>query len=160
LPAELLGKAPPAARPLGETLAGAAAAIIPRQGPMPSAAEAGAVSCFESRAAAEPEFGERLRATLETLERLCRDDGAASFVAASDAQRVAALRRLESESAAAFAELRDTVYESYYTNPEIWRLVGYDFRSGPRRTAALPAFDDKLLDRVRRQAARWRPRDA
>ena len=37
------------------------------------------------------------------------------------------------------AALRDAVYEAYYSNPVVWKLIGYQFRSGPRPTAAARA---------------------
>jgi hypothetical protein len=50
-----------------------------------------------------------------------------------------------------FRTLRDLVYEAYYTQPRVQRLVGYTFRSGRRRTASLAPFDEQLVARVRQQ---------
>ena len=53
------------------------------------------------------------------------------------------------DCAAAFGALRDVVYEAYYTHPRVWALIGYDFRTGPKKTASLDDFDPALLARVR-----------
>ena len=47
------------------------------------------------------------------------------------------------------AALRDAVYEAYYSNREVWKRIGYRFRSGPRRTAPLEPFDPQRVARVR-----------
>jgi hypothetical protein len=56
-----------------------------------------------------------------------------------------------------FATLRDLVYEAYYTQPRIQKLIGYDFRSGRRRTARLPPFHEELVERVRQRLPMYRP---
>ena len=54
------------------------------------------------------------------------------------------------------AALRDAVYEAYYSNPDVWKLIGYRFRSGPRRTATLDAFDEERVARVRAMGRLYR----
>ncbi len=56
------------------------------------------------------------------------------------------LARFEkSDAAGFFAALRDLVYEAYYTQPRIQKLLGYNFRSGRRRTAPLEPFDEQRV---------------
>jgi hypothetical protein len=126
--------------------------IIPAGGAMPLASGAGALPYLERRRAEEPAFAKNLDAGLESLDRLCHESSGVAFSAASREQRIGALRALESSLPQLFAELRDTTYEAYYTNPEVWRLIGYDFRASPVPTAVLPEFDQTLLARVRRMA--------
>lgn len=133
--------------------------IIPGGGPMPPASGAGALAYLERRRANEAAFAKSLDALLEALDGLCRDASGAAFGSAGREQRIAALRALESSKPPLFAELRDATYEAYYTNPEVWRLIGYDFRSAPRPTAPLPEFDEALLARVRRMPPLYRKAD-
>ena len=55
-----------------------------------------------------------------------------------------------------FLALRDLVYEAYYTQPRIQKLLGYNFRSGRRRTAPLETFDEERVARVRSMAPLFR----
>lgn len=130
--------------------------IIPAGGQMLPASGAGALAYFERRRAEEAAFAKNLDAGLESLDRLCRESSGVAFGAASREQRIGALRALESSLPQLFAELRDTTYEAYYTNPEVWRLIGYDFRTSSLPTAPLPEFDEALLARVRRMAPFYR----
>ena len=54
------------------------------------------------------------------------------------------------------AALRDLVYEAYYTHPRVWKLLGYNFRSGRKPTAPLESFDEQRLARVRALAPLYR----
>jgi len=38
----------------------------------------------------------------------------------------------------------------------VWKLIGYRFRSGPRRTASLDPFDPQKVARVRRMGRLYR----
>ena len=55
-----------------------------------------------------------------------------------------------------FGTLRDLVYEAYYTQPGVQKLVRYNFRSGRRRTAPVAPFDEQLVARVRQQKPIYR----
>ena len=43
-----------------------------------------------------------------------------------------------------------------FTIAAVWKLVGYQFRSGPRRTATLEPFDPQRVARVRGMARLYR----
>ena len=130
--------------------------IIPRQGQIPAASEVGASKYVQRRVAGDASFSKRLASTLQSIEALSRERFQVAFFSASHEQKVSLLKDFENKSSENFAELRDTIYESYYTNPEVWRLLGYTFRSGPKRTTELAAFNEKLLARVKTMPARYR----
>lgn len=113
-------------------------AVIPAQGKMPSASQAGAASYFERRATGDAGFRERTTAFLRQT---------AAFQETAD--RTAALRIIEKTSPHLFSEFRDTVYEAYYTNPAIWKLLGYEFRASRNRAKPPTPFDEKMIARVR-----------
>jgi hypothetical protein len=80
----------------------------------------------------------------------------AAFAGISSAQRVEILTELETRSSEVFAKLRDLVYESYYTQPSVWKLIGYELyptnESGPQ----MKPFDDSVLAKVRKMPKLYR----
>jgi hypothetical protein len=153
-PVSLLGQG--AAMEADALFIAAAEVIIPPSGRMPSAGDAGSMKYFQARVREEPKLAKRLSSTLFSINELCRERSKKLFASAPLGIRVETLKHFEAKSADLFAELRDIVYESYYTDPEIWRLIGYHFRSGPGRTAQLESFNEKLLDHVKKMPARYR----
>ena len=129
----------------------AADCIIPAGDRMPSASAAGAVRYLERLAAGEAELAQQFSRALAVL--------GAGFSGFSEAQQVEAMRTLERTDAPAFAAFRDAVYEAYYTNPVIWPRLGYTFRKGPRKTAALDPFDPGQLARVQQLPKMYRDAD-
>ena len=82
---------------------------------MPAASEVGGVAYLENLMVAEPGIGHMLKECLVFLSS-----------ESARADRVAALKTLEVNSPASFALLRDSVYEAYYTQPQVWKLIGYE----------------------------------
>ena len=123
--------------------------LIPAEAPMPSASAVGAVAYVERLAARDPAFAALLAAGLAALEARSRASSRRGFAHANAAHRAEAMAAVEKADAAFVGTLRDAVYEAYYSRPEVWTLIGYRFRSGPRRTADLEPFDASRLARVR-----------
>ena len=133
------------------TLAAAVDRLIPAGERMPAASAVGAVEYLERLAAREPELAQQFSRALAAL--------GAGFSSLAGPQQVEAMRTVERTEAAAFAALRDGVYEAYYTNPAIWPRLGYTFRKGPRTTAALEPFDAGQLTRVKQLPKLYRDAD-
>lgn len=106
--------------------------IIPAEGRMPSASAVGGVAYLEGMAARDAAFRTLLLDGLRAL----------------DARSMAQLEKADAPAGFVPA-LRDAVYEAYYSSPAVWKLIGYRFRSGPRRTATLDPFDPQKVARVR-----------
>jgi hypothetical protein len=134
-----------------KALTAAVDCIIPAGDRMPSASAAGAVRYLERLAAREAELAQQFSRALAVL--------GAGFSGFSEAQQVEAMRTLERTDAPAFAAFRDAVYEAYYTNPVIWPRLGYTFRKGLRKTAALDPFDPGQLARVQQLPKMYRDAD-
>jgi hypothetical protein len=134
-----------------KTLTAAGDCIIPAGETMPPASAAGAAGYIERLAAREPELAQQFSRALAAL--------GAGFSGFSEPQQVEALRTLERTDLPAFAALRDAVYEAYYTNPAIWPRLGYTFRKGPKKTAALASFDPAPLARVQQLPKMYRDAD-
>jgi Gluconate 2-dehydrogenase subunit 3 len=139
-----------------ETLSAAMDEIIPASDGMPAASEAGGVEYLERVARETPGIKNSLVKILSALENSGRNPSGPGFALLPREARVEALKKFEAESPQDFAALRDLVYESYYTQPKIWKMVGYDFyptnQSGPR----MKPFDDAVLAKVRQMPKLYR----
>jgi Gluconate 2-dehydrogenase subunit 3 len=133
------------------TLHAATDRIIPAQGKMPAASAVGAVEYLEALSARDQDVQQRLAKALAAL--------GPAFGESSENEQIGALEKLEKADPPSFAALRDVVYEAYYTNPKVWALIGYPFRTGNKRTAPLEDFDTKLLGRVRQLPRLYRETD-
>src|SRR5215472_13747331 len=133
-----------------ESLRAAMDEIIPRRDGMPAASDVGGLEYLERVGLAESEIAADLQQALDSLGRLSESRFRAAFAKLSSPQRVEILSALETDSPEVFGRLRDHVYESYYTQPRVWKLIGYDFyptnASGPH----MKPFDDSLLAKVRK----------
>jgi hypothetical protein len=140
------------------TLRAVADVLIPAQDRMPAASAVGAVVYIERVAGADAKIGGLLVDGLRSVESYAQTTHGARFdLLAADLQTEIVARVEKTDAPAGFfAALRDLVYEAYYTQPRVMRLVGYSFRSGRRRTAALESFNDQRLTRVRTMPTLYR----
>lgn len=113
--------------------------IIPAEGRMPAASAVGGVAYLEGMAARDAVFRALLVDGLRAL----------------DTRAMADIEKADTPSGFVPA-LRDAVYEAYYASPKVWKLIGYQFRSGPRRTAPLDPFDPQRVARVRAMGRLYR----
>jgi len=132
--------------------------IIPAEERMPSASAVGGVAYLEGMATRDAAFRALLMEGLGALDTRSRQKGGRAFADSAAAQQAECLAHLEKADAPAgfVPALRDAVYEAYYSNPAVWKLIGYRFRSGPRRTASLEPFDPQKVARVRRMGRLYR----
>ena len=132
--------------------------LIPETDSMPSATAIGGVDFIEVVLRDAPELHQNISEVLKQLAQASLKNFQADLSQIDSGQRVKLLQAFEAESrqsadegkAAAdlFATLRDLVYEAYYTNPDVQRRIGYEFRQvedGPR----LRPFDERILAKVR-----------
>jgi len=133
-----------------ESLRAAMDEIIPAGDGMPAASQAGGLEYLERVSRQEPQISADLERALEALERLSESRFHAGLASITSSQRVEILTAVETQSSEVFAKLRDHVYEAYYTQPKIWKLIGYDFyptnESGPQ----MKPFDESVLSNVRK----------
>jgi hypothetical protein len=116
--------------------------IIPRQANMPSASEAGGVAYFAGLKQAEPELAAVI---LESLNKVPHSS-----------PLVDALKQFEQNDLAHFEILRDFVYEAYYTQPQIWKLIGYEFYPTDRKGPHMKPFDEAVIANVRKKPKYYR----
>lgn len=135
------------------TLLAAMDEIIPRAGDMPAASEAGVLRYLEHLSARDSTVRRDLRRTASALERRVRPGG---FASTSTQRRVQILATLERQHKDIFVSLRDYVYEGYYTNPQVWTAIGFQFYGPERPGPGLGMFDEKWVERVRAMPALYR----
>lgn len=161
IPSEVLGAIVKSAS-LGaveqRTLRAAVDVVIPAQGRMPAASAVGAERYVERIAAADPQLAPLLLDGLRAIEARATAAHGARFDLLGTDPQVEVLAGMETSDTPAgfFVALRDLVYEAYYTQPRIQRLLGYRFRSGRRRTAPVEPFDEQRVSRVRRMTPLYR----
>ncbi len=136
------------------TLRAAADVIIPAQDQMPAASAVGAVRYVERVAGTDQKLAALLLDGLSAIEAHAATTHSVRFDLVAADEQAEMLARFEKSDF--FAALRDLVYEAYYTQPRIQKLLGYNFRSGRRRTAPLEPFDEERVARVRQMAPLYR----
>lgn len=140
------------------TLRAAADVIIPAQRQMPPASAVGAVRYIERIAAADRAVEALLRDGLRAIAAHAEATQNIRFDQLTIERQTEVLAHVETTNTPAnfFGTLRDLVYEAYYTQPGVQKLIRYNFRSGRRRTAPVAPFDEQLVARVRQQKPIYR----
>jgi len=82
--------------------------------------------------------------------------GIRPFGLSTTVTRESALEELERDAPPQFSLLRDTAYESYYTQPAIWKLIGYVPYPTDHQGPHLKPFDETLLADVRNRPKLYR----
>lgn len=139
-----------------ESLRAAMNEIIPARDGMPAASDAGGLEYLERVGRGEPQIEADLKQALDGLERMSQSRFRAAFTKVSSLQRVEVLSALETGSPEVFAKLRDHVYESYYTQPKVWKLIGYEFYPTNEAGPHMKPFDESVLAKVRQMPKLYR----
>ena len=126
--------------------------IIPAGDGMPAASEVGGVAYLERVAAEDAEVASDIRTALAALQK-CSEQ---PFDQLHHDARVAALKKLELQEPIQLAQLRDYVYESYYTQPRVWKLIGYEFYPTDHPGPHMEPFDESFLEGVRKMPKLYR----
>jgi len=139
-----------------EALRAAMDEIIPSSDVMPAASAAGGLEYVERVCEQELDIRVDLQQVLNLLGKMSEAHFHMAFGRISSARRVEILTELETHSPEVFTRLRDLVYESYYTQPNVWKLIGYELHptngSGPH----MMPFDDSVLAKVRKMPKLYR----
>jgi hypothetical protein len=128
-------------------------AIVPAADGMPAASEAGVMKYLELVAIRDADVRGQLRRAASALERRARPS---SFDALQPERRARVLAELEAKERAVFEALRDFVYEGYYTRPEVWKRLGFEFYGPDRPGPGVPPFDEASVERVRARSPLYR----
>jgi hypothetical protein len=138
------------------TLRAAMDLIIPAAGGMPKATDSGGLGYIERVLPSSPRLAAQLTESLAVLEAYSLRTYNAPFPQLTPLQQIALLREMEDTAPPQFATLRDLVYESYYTQPEIWKLIGYELYPTDHGGLHMAPFDESLLEDVRKRGTLYR----
>ena len=139
-----------------ESLRAAVDEIIPASDGMPAASEVGGLEYLERVSQQESQIKADLQQALDALARLSESRFNVGFASVSSVQRVEILTALEAQSPEVLAKLRDLVYESYYTQPTVWKLIGYELHPTNESGPHMKPFDDSVLAHVRKMPKLYR----
>ena len=138
------------------TLKAAIDEIIPASDGMPSASEAGGVDYIRKLVEQEPTMSGDLRRSLAALDKSASEKFKKPFDQIDRESRIELLASLEKSSPHVFAMLRDSTYESYYTQPRIWKLIGYEFYPTDHSGPHMKPFDEAVLAEMHKRPKFYR----
>jgi hypothetical protein len=130
--------------------------IIPAGDGMPAASSVGGLEYLERLCLKDNLIMLRLGQALDLMAQESQMTFHADFLSLSPAQRFEILTKMEATSPEAFATLRDLVYESYYTQSAVWKLIGYEFHPTNQAGPHMPPFDESVLAQVRKLPKHYR----
>lgn len=131
--------------------------IIPAAEGMPAASEVGAVQYLDRIVRQTPSLMREFARVLAQLEEVSQKRFTKDFLSLSRADRVAVLAALEKQDPQhIFNHLRDFVYEAYYTQPKVWKLIGYEFYATSQAGPRMKPFDESVLAEVRKMPKLYR----
>lgn len=140
-----------------DTLRAAMDAIIPAEDGMPSASAVGGVRYLEQLAQSDPLIRSNLERSLKALNGISLKFFQSEFSSLRQGQRIEALKQLESQpTPELFTDLREYVYESYYTQPQVWKLIGYEFYPTNHRGPHMEPFNEAVLSQVKKMGKLYR----
>jgi hypothetical protein len=130
--------------------------IIPASDGMPSASEAGGLSYLENLMQRNKDAATDITNGLSVAEAFSERSFKRPFTQLERNDQIAVLKGMEDTALGVFDALRAYVYESYYTQPAIWKLIGYDLFPTDHKGPGLKPFDDSLLANVRKMPKLYR----
>jgi hypothetical protein len=140
----------------GNVLHAAMDEIIPASDSMPAPSEAGGLPYLERIAAQDADVAGDIRGSLAALDKCSEQLFEKAFDQLDRQGRISALTRLEAAAPVEFARLRDYTYEAYYTQPSVWKLIGYEFYPTDHPGPHMQPFDDSILADVRNRPKLYR----
>jgi len=118
--------------------------MIPASDGMPAASQAGTLAYFELLAGTDPGLPETVQGALRAANTLA--PGTRTTIAA----------KLAESDPALFTRLRTYVYEGYYLQPQVWKLLGYEPYPTSAPGPSMAPFSPALLQRIRAMPRRYR----
>jgi hypothetical protein len=130
--------------------------FIPASDGMPSASEAGGLTYLENLMQRDKDAAIDITNGLNVAEAFSERLFNRPFTQLERNDQITVLKGMEDTALGVFDALRAYVYESYYTQPAIWKLIGYDLFPTDHRGPSLKPFDDSLLADVRNMPKLYR----
>ncbi len=156
----LISAIQPAAQALAQavpdTLKSVMDLMIPASDGMPSASEAGGLRYLQSLMDHDKDIAADIAKCLTVVDAFSERSFQKPFPQLENNHRIAVLKDMENSAPGVFDTLRGYIYESYYTQPAIWKLIGYELYPTDHLGPHLRPFDDSLLEQVRNMPKLYR----
>ncbi len=130
--------------------------MIPASGGMPSATEAGGLTYLENLMQHNKDAATDITHALVVADAFSERTFNRPFRQLQANDQIAVLKEMENTALGVFDALRAYVYESYYTQPAIWKLIGYELYPTDHNGPHLQPFDDSLIGNVRKMPKLYR----
>lgn len=130
--------------------------IIPAADGMPSASEAGGLTYLERLMQNDKNVTADITKALNVADAFSERSFRKPFGNLERSEQITVLKEMENSALGVFDALRAHVYESYYEQPEIWRMIGYQLYPTDHTGPHLPPFDDALIANVRKMPKLYR----
>ena len=130
--------------------------IIPAEDGMPGAGDLGLTSEIDLAVGDLAPLKRLFLAGLAQIEIEAHRSNGKGFNELSPEKQDRLLKAVEGEYPEFFQVLVQQTYNSYYTNPTILPLIGYEVRPPQPQGYPMKPFDDSLLDNVRKRAPMYR----
>ena len=130
--------------------------IIPAKDKLPGAGDLGIAAFIENVAANKPELTRLLNDGLAKISVAAGQDSAGGFESLSTMAKDELLRSIEAASPAFFDQLVLQTYNGYYTNPEVFKLIGYNVPTLAPPGTQPELLDTSLLDQQRKREPFWK----
>jgi hypothetical protein len=130
--------------------------IIPASDGMPAASEVAGVDYLEKLSLRDTKAAKEIHQGLTSIENLSQNRFQASFVSLSQERRVAVLTSLQTQDPGNFNILRDYIYEAYYEQTQVWKLIDYTCYETNGGGPAPEPFREEILSEVRKKPKGYR----
>src|ERR1700722_19905171 len=130
--------------------------VIPASDGMPSASEAGGLRYLRNLMERDKDIAAVIRNCLAVVDAFSARSFKRPFPQLEKNDQIAVLKDMENRAPGDFDALRAYIYESYYTQPAIWELIGYKLYPTDHTGPHLKPFDDSLLEKVRNMPKLYR----
>ena len=130
--------------------------MIPASDGMPSASEAGGLTYLERLMQHDKDAAADISKALTVADAFSERAFQKPFENVEKPDQIAVLKEMENSAPGVFDRLRAYVYESYYEQPAIWQLIGYELYPTDHTGPHLAPFDDSLVANVRKMPKLYR----
>ena len=130
--------------------------IKPANDQMPAAGDLGIGSFIESVAVGNTNLIRLFNEGLTEIAVAAGQNPTQSFKSLSNAAKDELLKTVEADYPAFFDQLVLQTYNGYYTNPEVFKAIGYELPKNPEPGALPELLDESLLDQQRQRKPFWK----
>ncbi|MBV9085763.1 MAG: gluconate 2-dehydrogenase subunit 3 family protein [Acidobacteriaceae bacterium] len=130
--------------------------IIPEADGMPSASQAGGLTYLRTLMERDKDTADDITKALTVIQAFSERSFQKPFSQLREADRISVLKDMEVTALGVFDSLRAYVYESYYTQPRIWKLIGYELYPTDDAGPHLKPLDETLVADVRNMPKLYR----